>query len=143
MTSKCFHDIFRINVLTTYRSVNGASIMARGNNPSVLEEAYRMERSSGKNIIDAVNSTIDSLKLFILSSLSAAKRLSQGEYKQIYHFDAKADNVEYLQTTYPILAGKTAALELGMFATNWRQSNPLRPTKVMWNFSTFCFLRPR
>ena len=105
--------------------------MARGNTPSILEEAYRMERRSGKNIVDAANSTIDSLELFIFSSLSAAKRLSQGEYKHIYHFDAKAETVEYLQITYPILAGKTAALELGMFATNWRQPNPLRPTKVM------------
>jgi len=90
-----------------------------------------MERQSGKNIVNAVNSTLDTLDLFIFSSLSAAKKLSKNKYEKIYHFDAKADNVEYLQETYPKLAQKTVVLELGMFATNWRMPTPMRPTKVM------------
>ena len=90
-----------------------------------------MERQSGKNIVNAVNSTLDSLDLFIFSSLSAAKRLSKSKYEKIYHFDAKADNVEYLRETFPSLAQKTVVLELGMFATNWNMPTPLRPTKVM------------
>ena len=117
--------------ITISRGVNGASIMARGDVTSIVEEAYRMERESGKNIINAVNSTIESLDLFILSSLSAAKKLSKGRYETIYHFDAKADNVEYLQAAYPKLAQKTAVLQLGMFATNWSMPTPLKPTKVM------------
>jgi len=105
--------------------------MARDNVPSIVEEAYRMELQSGKNIVHAVNSTLDSLDLFIFSSLSAAKKLSKNKFEKIYHFDAKADNVEYIQETFPGLAQKTVVLELGMFATNWRMPTPLRPTRVV------------
>lgn len=71
-----------------------------------------------------------SLELFIFSGLSAAKRLSGGEFRKIYHFDAKAEMVEYLEARNPRLAERTAVLQLGMFLTNTRAPSPLRATKV-------------
>jgi hypothetical protein len=36
------------------------------------------------------------------------------------HFDAKAEAVKYLKSTYPELWAKTSLLQLGYYATNWR-----------------------
>ena len=96
----------------------------------MVEEAYRLEIEAGKNIVHAAQTVVDTLQVFIFSALSAAKQLSGDAYKLIYHFDAKAEAVEYIESNFPDLAKKTAALQLGMFATNWRMPTPLRPTKV-------------
>jgi hypothetical protein len=104
--------------------------MARGNVESVVKEAYRLEVQAGKNIIQAANHALDTLQLFIFSALSAAKRLSNNAYSKIYHFDAKAELVDLIESDFPNVAAKTAVLQLGMFATNWRMPTPLKPTKV-------------
>jgi len=109
--------------------VNAVSLMQKGV-PSVVAEAYRLEQIQGKNLVHAVATALDSLDLFIFSGLSAAKDLSGGEFKQIYHFDAKAETIQYLEANYPELAPKTAVLQLGMFMTNTRAPSPLKPTKV-------------
>ncbi|EXJ82940.1 hypothetical protein A1O3_06757 [Capronia epimyces CBS 606.96] len=97
---------------------------------SIAKEAYLIEQIQGRNVIHAAQTTLESLELFIFSSLSYAKKLSRGQYGHIYHFDGKAEAVESLQVTSPELARKTAVLQLGMFATNFREPLPLRPTKV-------------
>jgi N-acetylneuraminic acid mutarotase len=96
----------------------------------VIKEAYRIEQASGKNIVNAVAKNIETLDLFIFSSLSAARKLSNDRYQTIYHFDAKAETVEYLEADHPELVEKTVALQLGMFATNIFVPTPMRPTKV-------------
>ena len=98
--------------------------------PSIVDEAYRLEQIQGKNLVHAVATTLDSLDLFIFSGLSAARELSGGEFNKILHFDAKAETIQYLESTYPQLATKTAVLQLGMFMTNTRAPTPLKPTKV-------------
>ncbi|KAI0063048.1 NAD(P)-binding protein [Artomyces pyxidatus] len=97
---------------------------------SILEKSYDMERAQGANIVNAVLSIVDTtLEVFIFSSLSSARRLSKGKYTWVYHFDAKADIVDMLQRDHPELAAKTAVLQLGLFASNWRGPTPIRPTK--------------
>ncbi|KAK5030403.1 hypothetical protein LTS07_005187 [Exophiala sideris] len=128
--TQAFKGANYIYAMTPDIGVNGAAIMAEGKVASVVEEAYRLELQAGKNIVAAADTATDTLEVFILSSLSAAKHHSDHAYQLIYHFDAKADVVKFLESTYPTLARKTAALLLGMFATNWQMSSPLRPTKV-------------
>lgn len=98
--------------------------------PSLIEEAYRLERVQGDNLLAALATIQDTLELFIFSGLSAAKRLSDGDFQHIYHFDAKAEIIDYLEEHYPALVPKTVELQLGMFNTNLRLPAPVRPTKV-------------
>jgi hypothetical protein len=104
--------------------------MARGTTESVVKEAYQLEIQAGENIIQAADVARETLHLLIFSALSAAKELSANYYKEIYHFDAKAALVQIIEKDYPRLAEKTVALQLGMFATNWKMPTPLKPAKV-------------
>lgn len=97
---------------------------------SIVEEAYRLEKLEGKNLVHAVAANKDTIELFIFSGLSAAKELSGGKFNTIYHFDGKAEIVEYLESTFPELVSRTVELQLGMFATNIQRPTPLMPTKV-------------
>ena len=82
------------------------------------------------NILNAVLTILPTtLELFILSALSAAKRISGGKYAEVYHFDAKADIIDLIRASHPELAKKTAALQLGYFATNWMGPTPIRPKR--------------
>jgi hypothetical protein len=98
---------------------------------SILDVAYETEVQQGKNIVEAVLTIVNTtLETFILSSLSAAKRISGGKYMQVLHFDGKADAVDTIERDYPELAKKTLVLQLGLFMSNWRGPTPIRPTKV-------------
>jgi hypothetical protein len=98
---------------------------------TVLEKVYEMELQQGKTIVDAVSTILNTtLERFIFSTLSATKRISQGKYSHVYHFDAKAAVVDDIAMNRPALAEKTTALQLGFFANNWKGPTPFRPTKV-------------
>jgi hypothetical protein len=98
---------------------------------TVLEHAYDVEVQQGKNIIEAILPIVNTtLETFIISSLSAARRLSSGKYTEVYHFDGKAAAIDMIKKDYPELAKKTAVLQLGLFANNWRGPTPIRPTRV-------------
>jgi len=86
---------------------------------TVREWCYELEFSQGKNIADAV-ATVEELELFVWSSLSAAKTWSNGKYRGVYHFDSKADVVEYIRNQLPALCKKMSILQMGLFIDNWR-----------------------
>jgi hypothetical protein len=89
-----------------------------------------MELTQGLNILTAVLTILPTtLDLFILSTLSAASRISHGKYTQVYHFDAKAAIIDRIRISHPALAKKTAALQLGYFASNWMGPTPMRPKR--------------
>ncbi|KAI0056759.1 NAD(P)-binding protein [Artomyces pyxidatus] len=116
--------------MTTGFWVNKHIIGPATPNHSLFQLSADIERTQGTNIVNAVLPIVDTtLELFIFSSLSAARRLSGGKYTGVYHFDAKADVVDALQRDHPELAAKTAILQLGMFASNWRAPTPIRPTR--------------
>lgn len=92
-------------------------------------EAYDVEVQQGRNIVDAANSTADTLERFVLSTLSATRKWSKGKYTHNYHFDAKWMAVEYLKATYPELAKKSSYLQVGLYMTNWMSSAVTQPTK--------------
>jgi hypothetical protein len=86
---------------------------------TIREWCYELEYSQGKNIADAVG-TVKGLELFVWSSLSSARKWSNGKYRGVYHFDSKADVVEYIQKQLPALAKKLSILQMGLFINNWR-----------------------
>ncbi|KAL7912347.1 hypothetical protein GGI35DRAFT_492245 [Trichoderma velutinum] len=87
---------------------------------TLREWCYETELQQGKNIADAVASTIDTLDLFVWSSLSDAKKWSGGQYAGVYHFDSKAHVVDYINNEHPKLAQKMSILQMGLFITNWK-----------------------
>jgi hypothetical protein len=103
---------------------------------TLREWCYELEYIQGKNIADAAAS-VDGLELFIWSSLSAASKWSNGKYRGVYHFDSKADVVEYIRRELPALAQKMAILQMGLFINNWRWGEAAVPwSKVRASLSS-------
>ena len=95
---------------------------------SINEYCYELEVQQGKKIAQAA-ATVEGLERFIFSSLSKSKYWSKGKYTGVYHFDSKADVVDYIKQELPKLAEKMSVVQIGMFMTNWKMSS-VRPTKV-------------
>ncbi|KAM0718230.1 hypothetical protein Q7P37_006562 [Cladosporium fusiforme] len=79
-------------------------------------ESSKIEFEHGKNIADAAASVLG-LKRLVWSALPHVKRLSNGRYSQVYHFDAKAEVFEYM-LGLEALQGKVSAAHMGAFMTN-------------------------
>jgi hypothetical protein len=79
-------------------------------------ESYRIELQQGKNIADAA-ATVPELERLVYSALPGVKQLSGGKFKQVFHFDAKAEAFEYM-LEIPVLEGKVSAVHLSAFVTN-------------------------
>ena len=85
--------------------------------------AYDVEYRQGKNIADAAAATVDTLDEngFLVSTLSHAGGCSEGRYKELYHFDAKADVFpKYVDEKWPELAAKMSCIHTGFFFTSYR-----------------------
>lgn len=90
---------------------------------SCRKYAYDVEFRQGKNIADAVAATVDSLDTIglVASTLSHAKKCSEGKFRQLYHFDAKADVFpDYVNEKHPALAAKMSCLQTGYFTSSWK-----------------------
>lgn len=84
--------------------------------------AYEVEYEQGKNIADAAAQTVDTLddNGFLVSTLSHAEKCSGGKYKDLYHYDAKADVFPaYVDDKYPELAKKMSCIHTGYFYTSF------------------------
>ena len=101
---------------------------------SIGQLCYNLEYEQGKNICDAaahpdVLAGLDETGL-IASTLTSARDASKGEYKELYHFDSKADVFPtYLDQTYPELAKKTSYLQTGYFMSSWQYMPHVWPGK--------------
>ena len=105
---------------------------------TLREWAYQLEVQQGKNVVDAAASAVNTLNLFIWSTLSNAGKWSKGKYTGVYHFDSKAKVVDYLKETYPTLKEKTSLLQMGLFITNWKWGQAAVPwEKVAFLHSIF------
>jgi NmrA-like family len=89
---------------------------------------YQLEVDQGKNIADAVAANVDTLDLFIWSSLSSATKWSNGKYSGVFHFDSKAHVVDYINENYSEVSKKMSTIQLGLFITNWKWG----PAAVPW-----------
>ena len=94
---------------------------------SINEYCYDLEVQQGKNVADAA-ATVGGLDRFVLSALCGAKKLSKGKYTQVYHFDAKANIVEYVREQHPELAAKMSVVQVGVYMSNWKMMR--KPEKV-------------
>ncbi|KAF4463130.1 NAD(P)-binding [Fusarium albosuccineum] len=84
--------------------------------------AYNVEYQQGKNIADAAATVVETLNPngFLVSTLSQAEKCSGGKFKELYHFDAKADVFPaYVQDNYPELAAKISCIHTGFFYTSF------------------------
>ncbi|KAF3008871.1 hypothetical protein E8E13_011017 [Curvularia kusanoi] len=100
---------------------NHARAAAEGK--SIGQVAYELEVEQGKNIADAVAREVNGLDDvgLVASTLCSARESSRGKFKELWHFDSKADVFpSYLQETHPALAEKTSYLHTGYFFTSWQ-----------------------
>lgn len=84
--------------------------------------AYDTEYRHGKNIADAAAKIAASLDVngFLVSTLSHAGKCSGGKFKELYHFDSKADIFPtYVEEHYPELAAKMSCIQTGFFYTSF------------------------
>ena len=85
--------------------------------------AYDVEYQQGKNIADAAATVVDSLdgNGLLASTLSHAGKCSKAKYKDLYHFDSKADVFpDYVAAAHPELAAKMSCIQTGFFTTSHR-----------------------
>ncbi|KUJ09956.1 NAD(P)-binding protein [Mollisia scopiformis] len=97
--------------------------LAKEKGMSCREFAYEVEYRQGKNIADAAAKVVSSLDNngFIASTLSHAGKCSKGKYKDLYHFDAKADIFpDYVNKTHPALAKKSSYIQTGYFTSSYK-----------------------
>lgn len=100
------------------------------------EYCYEQELQQGKNIADAA-AQVEGLERFIVSSLVEARKWSLGKYKGVYHFDSKAQAVNYVKETYPELAKSMSTVLVGGYMENWLDQVKLRKVicllgKIFW-----------
>lgn len=118
---------------------------------SIGRYAYELELEQGRNIADAVAREVEGLDNvgFVASTLSHAGRSSKGRYKELWHFDSKADVFpDYVEDKYPELAKKTSYLHTGYYYFSWKYL-PSWFTKVCdglrvshsWQLITVCSYR--
>jgi hypothetical protein len=106
-------------------------ILATQAGRSINEYSFDLEVAQGINIADAaadatVTKTLDH---FIFSSLSDVRKWSRGKYTQAYHFDSKAEIEYHIKTKLPRLAVKLSTVQIGSYATNWKNMAALGPEK--------------
>lgn len=94
---------------------------------TINEYCYDVEVQQGKNVADAAT-TVGGLDRFVLSALCGAKKLSKGKYTQVYHFDSKANILEYVREQHPELAAKMSVVQVGVYMSRWRTMR--KPAKV-------------
>jgi hypothetical protein len=85
--------------------------------------AYDVELQQGKNIADAAAAVVSGLddNGFIASTLSHAGKCSGGKFKELYHFDAKADVFPfYVKEKHPELEKKMSCVQTGYFMSSWK-----------------------
>lgn len=98
-------------------------VRAKEQGKSIGQYAYELEVEQGKNIVDAVSKVVDGLDDvgFVASTLSHARKRSNGRYTELWHFDSKADVFpDYVEGRYPELAKKTSYLQTGYFMSSWK-----------------------
>ncbi len=95
------------------------------------EYAFGRELAQGISIAEAAASpaVLKTLERFVLSSLSDARKLSSGKYTTVYHYDSKADMIEFIRTRLPELAARMSMVQLGHYVTNWKAFPSMAPQK--------------
>ncbi|PQE28225.1 hypothetical protein CJF30_00010919 [Rutstroemia sp. NJR-2017a BBW] len=92
---------------------------------SIREYAGIVEERQGRNIADAAASEeiLEGLDEngFLVSTLSWAEKCSEGQFRELYHFDAKAKVFPgYVTERHPGLAKKMSCVQTGYFMSSYK-----------------------
>ncbi|TQS33626.1 hypothetical protein Golomagni_06021 [Golovinomyces magnicellulatus] len=117
-------------------AAQGAATLTPGE--ALNEHVSKQETQQLKNVINAA-AEVATLDRLVLSSLSNATKWSKGKYTHVFHFDAKANAVEYARDTYPDLWAKTSVFQAGFFLGNFTATEgpSLLPVKNAENIYQF------
>ncbi|KAL4876982.1 hypothetical protein BJY04DRAFT_199085 [Aspergillus karnatakaensis] len=93
--------------------------------------AYDREVEQGLNIAEAAASetVLKTLNRFIYSSLSDARKGSNGEYPNVYHNNCKIDTINLIHERFPVVGKRLSTVQLAHYVTNWQHSPQLKPAK--------------
>lgn len=93
--------------------------------------AYDREVKQAMNIAwaAAAPAVFGTLKRFVLSNLSNARKWSGGKYTSVYHFDSKAEMIRLTRERHPELAARMSTLQIGHYVTNWKAFAGLAPRR--------------
>ncbi|KAH9210858.1 putative NAD dependent epimerase/dehydratase [Leptodontidium sp. 2 PMI_412] len=76
---------------------------------SLAEYCKEREKTQGMNVADAASKVVG-LERLVVSALCHGEDGSGGQYKNVAHWDGKAEAVKYLKSTHPELAEKTTVV---------------------------------
>lgn len=93
-----------------------AAAAEKGVSPN--QYCHDLEVSRGLNLAKAAKET-EGLERFVWSSLSAATKWSKGKYKNLWHFDGKAE-VERWVREDAVLGPKASFVQVGLYVDNWK-----------------------
>ncbi len=91
--------------------------------------AFDREVEQGINIAEVAASptALKTLKRFVLSSLSDARKWSHGKYTYVYHNDANAEIIRTVQTRFPELAAQMSTVQIGHYSQIGKPPHLWRP----------------
>jgi hypothetical protein len=97
---------------------------------SALLYAHNVEVAQGLNVLEAASSAsvLKTLDRLIYSSLPDMTKLSKGKYRELFHYNCKAE-VERAVHRFPELEKRFSSLHVGHYVTNWHIFPPARPKK--------------
>ncbi|KAJ5952434.1 uncharacterized protein N7479_010847 [Penicillium vulpinum] len=104
--------------------------------PTSAKQGYDAETTHGENAAN-VAATIPTLEKLIYSALGPMKRVSGGKYSSCFHWDAKAQIVDYIETQQPELAKKTSFIYISCYI-----SNPFLYPKYQSEKKEFVYILP-
>ncbi|KAL5326429.1 hypothetical protein ACEPPN_004114 [Leptodophora sp. 'Broadleaf-Isolate-01'] len=96
---------------------------------SLAEYCKEREKTQGMNVADAASKVVG-LERLVVSALCHAEDGSGGQYKNVAHWDGKAEAVKYLKSTHPELAEKTTVVVVGNYMENWMADIKLRKASL-------------
>lgn len=96
---------------------NQAKVRELGKHIGVFSAELEFEQ--GRNIADTA-SHVPGLQRLIVSMTCSPQKWSNGLYRTIYHFDAKANMIDYIKEKHPDLAVKMSELNMGAFFRAWK-----------------------
>ncbi|KAJ5909148.1 hypothetical protein N7495_001830 [Penicillium taxi] len=89
--------------------------------------AYNSEMRNSKNAVEAA-ARVPTLQRFVYSGFGSMDKGSGGKYSGCYHWESKADVVDYVESTHADgLAKKTSIIYMGAYASNaflYPKANP-------------------
>ncbi|KAJ4132442.1 hypothetical protein NW754_015258 [Fusarium falciforme] len=112
-----FKGVHAIFVNTDFWAPYQAALTAGHDQPTSSAMGFKTELQHVKNAAIAATKT-PTLEKFIYSALGPMKVASGGKYPHCYHWDSKAEAVNYIEKEVPELADKASYIYLGAYSSN-------------------------